>query len=397
MRGGGAAAAPDDRDPIALDELAQDIRQRLWLLGEDRLAVGPLQRQAGVGDAVHGDAGVLAEEADRVSHVLGTGGAVEPDRVDVERLERRQHGADVGAQQHLAALWKQRHAALDRDLAARLLECLARSEHRRLDLEDVLRGLDDDQVDAAGEQADGLFAEHLGQLGELDLSERGVIAGGQEAGRADRAGDEAIVPGCAAGDLGGLEVDLVGVGLEAPLRELQARRLERVGLEHVRAGLEHRLMHAFDHVGPVEHERFVAAPGELVVALEAQVELLERGAHAAVVDEHTVARGREEVAHRPHANRISANLDTVVARFALDGRPPGARIRGGRRCREVKKRPTGFAASRSGPNWALTTQKAPRRPSERPEWAVFAGSSRPIPPGRLLVTEGGCERSGPGR
>ena len=89
--GRGAAAAADDRDPVALDELAQHVGQRLGLLGEDRLAVGSLQRQPGVGDAVHRHRCVLAEEADRVAHVLGPGGAVEPDHVDVQRLERRQH------------------------------------------------------------------------------------------------------------------------------------------------------------------------------------------------------------------------------------------------------------------------------------------------------------------
>ena len=48
----GAAAAADDADAVALDELAQRRRQRLGLFREDRLAVGALQRQARVGDAV---------------------------------------------------------------------------------------------------------------------------------------------------------------------------------------------------------------------------------------------------------------------------------------------------------------------------------------------------------
>ncbi|HYZ42073.1 MAG TPA: hypothetical protein VE687_15860 [Stellaceae bacterium] len=81
VRRRGAAAPPDDRDAVTLDELAQDGRQRLGLLGEDRLAVGPLLGQAGVGDAVHGDRTELAQEADRVTHVLGAGRAVQPDHV----------------------------------------------------------------------------------------------------------------------------------------------------------------------------------------------------------------------------------------------------------------------------------------------------------------------------
>ena len=83
VRGGGAAAAAHDADAVALDELLQRLGQRLGLLGEDRLAVGSLQRQAGVGDARDRHRAVLAEEADRVAHVLGPGRAVQADHVDV--------------------------------------------------------------------------------------------------------------------------------------------------------------------------------------------------------------------------------------------------------------------------------------------------------------------------
>ena len=80
------------------------------LLGEDRLAVRALDRDAGVRDAVDRQRRGLAEEADRVAHVLGAGRAVQAEDVDVERLERRQHRADVGAEQHLAAVGQQRDA-----------------------------------------------------------------------------------------------------------------------------------------------------------------------------------------------------------------------------------------------------------------------------------------------
>ena len=77
-------------------------------------------------------------------------------------------------------------------VAAGLLERLAGAEDRRLDLEDVLRGLDDDQVGAALDQAPRLLGEDLDELGEGDVAERRVVGRGQEAGRADRAGDEAV-------------------------------------------------------------------------------------------------------------------------------------------------------------------------------------------------------------
>ena len=128
-----------------------------------------------------------------------------------------------------------------------------------LDLEDVLRGLDDDQVDAALEQALRLLGEDRDELAEADLAERRVLGRGQEAGRADRAGHEAILADRLARDLGGAAVDLERVLAEAPLVELEPRGLERVGLDDLGAGLDHRLVHALDDVRAVEHQRLVAA------------------------------------------------------------------------------------------------------------------------------------------
>ena len=81
------------------------------------------------------------------------------------------------------------------------------------------------------------------------------------------------------------------MGLQAPLAELQPAGLKRVGLEHLRARLDHRAVDALDHVGPVEHQRLVAATGQPVVVLQAEIELLERGAHAPVVDHDALPRG----------------------------------------------------------------------------------------------------------
>ena len=84
---------------------------------------------------------------------------------------------------------------------------------------------------------------------------------------------------------------------EAPLLELDPGGLEGVGLDDLGARLDHRLVHALDDVGAVEHERLVAAAREPVVLLEREVELLERGAHPAVEDDDVVAHGGEEVTH----------------------------------------------------------------------------------------------------
>ena len=152
--------------------------------------------------------------------------------------------------------------------------------------------------DAAVDEAAGLLLEHGDELAERDLPERGVVGRGQVAGRADRAGDEALLADRGARDLRRLAVDLVGVVLQAPLLELDAGGLERVGLHDLGAGVDHRGVEVADDVGAVEDERLVRAPGQLVVVLEGEVELLERRAHAPVEDDDAVTGGSQVVAHR---------------------------------------------------------------------------------------------------
>ena len=326
MLGRGPAAAADDAETVALDEVAEHRRELLGRLGEDRLAVGALQRQPGVRNAVHRDGRVLAEKADRIAHVLGPGGAVEADDVDLERGQGRQHRGDVGAEQHLAAVGQQRDRSLNRQRASAGGERLADAEDRRLDLENVLSGLDDDQVAAARDQALGLLGEDLDQVTKRDRAEGRVVGCRQKSGRPDRAGDEALGTGCLARDLGGLGVDLERVLTEAPLVELQPRRLKGVRLEHLGPGLEHRLVNAGDHVGPVEHERFVALAGQPPVVLGAEVELLQRRAHAAVEDDHALARCGEEISVRAHPLSIRVRVVRTdmacLHRFRLSHRAP---------------------------------------------------------------------------
>ena len=322
------AAAADDRHAVALDELAEDVRELVGRLGEDRLAVRALERQPGVRDAVDGDARVLAEVADRVAHVLGARRAVQADGVDLERLERGQRARDVRAEEHLAALREQRHRRLDRHGAADALERLAGAEDRRLDLEDVLRRLDDEQVGAALEEALRLLGEDLEELTEGDAPEGRVGRRGQMAGRADRAGDEALLADRLAGDLGRLAVDLERVVGEAPLVELQPAGLERVRLDDLGARLDHRVVDPLDDVGPVQDQRLVALALQAAVVLGGEVELLQGRSHAAVEDDDTAADCLEIVAHgRAMLPTKSANLDKAVATLRNGHEGTGGRDR----------------------------------------------------------------------
>ena len=160
-----ATAAADQTYPVALDELAEHGGDLLRGLGEDRLAVGALDRQTGVGDAVHRQRRVLPQIADRIAHVLGTGRAVEAEDVHLHALGDREHGLDVGAEQHLAAVRQQRDRDLDRHAAGDALERFARAGDSRPHLEDVLGGLDDQSGRRRLRPGPRLLVEDLGQLG----------------------------------------------------------------------------------------------------------------------------------------------------------------------------------------------------------------------------------------
>src|ERR1700750_2441016 len=67
-----------------------------------------------------------------------------------------------------------------------------------------------------------------------------VEAGGEKACGRDGAGDEAALADGLAGDFRRLGVDLQRLLAEPPLVQLQPRALEGVGLEHLRARLQHR-------------------------------------------------------------------------------------------------------------------------------------------------------------
>ena len=196
-----------------------------------------------------------------------------------------EHGLDVGAEQHLAAVRQQRDLGLDRQRLAGLLERLAHAEHRGLHLEDVLRGLDQEEVGAALDQALGLLGE------DVDAARRSGCCrawgrprrGACRSGRSSRTRSGPRPRPCAR-SAAALHVDLARVVGEAPLVELQPAGLEGVGLDHLGARLHERLVHALDHVRAVEHERLVALALEPAVVLLSQVELLQRGAHPAVVD-----------------------------------------------------------------------------------------------------------------
>src|SRR4029077_15039830 len=107
----------------------------------------------------------------------------------------------------------------------------------------------------------------------------------------------------------------------APLFELQPRALEGVRLDDLRAGLEHRAVYPLDHVGAAQHERLMALAGEAAVVLLRERELLQRRAHAAVVDDDALLDRLQVVAghagHASHRARSHAAAGRVTASAAV--------------------------------------------------------------------------------
>ena len=128
---------------------------------------------------------------------------------------------------------------------------------RRFDLEDVLAGLEQEQVSAALDQALRLLLEEIGQLVEGDVAEVGIIAGGQHAAGAHAAGHEARYAGLAldlvaggAGDLRGGAVDLQGLVAQPMLREREPIAAEGIGFDGFGADAQEGLVNLADDIRP---------------------------------------------------------------------------------------------------------------------------------------------------
>ena len=108
---------------------------------------------------------VLREVAEVLGHLGGTGRAVEADDVGAQRVERRERGADLGADEQ-AAGGLDRDLHHQRDLAPGRRHRPAGGDDRGLALEQVLHRLDEQHVDAAVEQAVDHHLVVVAELGE---------------------------------------------------------------------------------------------------------------------------------------------------------------------------------------------------------------------------------------
>lgn len=304
----GTAAAADQGEAVLGDE---------GLLGVGQLrcrqrVVRPVlaqHRQARVRHARQRDTGVPGQVAQVLAHLGGAGGAVQADHVDAQRLQRRQRGTDLRPQQHGAGRLHG-HRTDHRQVGAGRLERPAGTENGGLGLQEVLGGLHQQGVRAAGDHALGVLLVGVTQRDIRGVAQRRQLGAGPHG-----AEDVALLPG-GGGELVGHLTGDPGAGLrqlEDPLGDVVLRergeiRTEGIGLHAVDADREVLLVHRAHDVGPGEVEDLVAAL-ELLEVLHGRILRLQHGAHRPVGD------------HHPRGKRLTQGCDArrVVGRWRVRG------------------------------------------------------------------------------
>ncbi len=287
------AASTDNADTEVLHELRECGRHRSWLERIHRLADPGIERQTRIGNHRQRKRRVLGQIPHRLAHVLRTRRAVQADHIDAERLERRHRARDVGPQEHAPA-HVERNLRLQREPPSDLDEQSLDARDRRLHFEDVLRRLDQKQIDSALDQVLRLLVEVVCQLGIRNLRQHGIGAGRQHPRRAHRSRHKprlircrVFVSSCPRQSRG-TNVYLANLVAQPPLPETAGRRLERARLHDIASHRQERLMNGLDHVGARENEIVVATLQRLAAkVLSGKVVPLDVRPHRAVVYQHS--------------------------------------------------------------------------------------------------------------
>ena len=165
------------------------------------------------------------------------------------------------------------------------------TQRRGLGLQQVLGGLDQDRVDAAGQHPLDLGLIGIPERGEPDVPERRQLGTRADtaqhpAGPVGRAVRVGRLPGDPGRGLGQV-VDLIGDAVLAQGGQVGA---EGVGLHRVHPDLEVGVVDGSDHVwaGPVED---LVAALELVEVGQVQIEALQHRAHCSVRNHQTAGQG----------------------------------------------------------------------------------------------------------
>ena len=304
-----AAAAADDVDQAVAGEAADLGRHRRRGLVVEAEFVG----QAGVGIGADERVGDFGDLGEVLAHRRRAERAIEPDRERAGVAQRMPEGGRRLARQRAAGKVGDRAGDHQRQAHALGGEGLLAGEHRRLGVERVEDRLDQDEVGAAVDQAGDLLGIGLAQHVEGDGAEAGIVDVGRDrggaVGRPERAGDEAALAvdalgleRGAAGEAGGVAVELVDHRLHAVVGLGDRRRGKGVGLQDVGAGERIGEVDVLDRLRLGQGQQIVVAlegafaAGEALAAELALVEaeVLDLGPHRAVEDQHALARRRRQ-------------------------------------------------------------------------------------------------------
>ena len=329
--GGGAAAAADDVDQARFGELAYQRRGLAGLL----IVLAECVWQTGVWIDAHGNIGDARQLLDVRPQLPGTQCAVQTDDRRLGVTDRVPEGLDRLARERAPGGVGDRAGNHQRQIAAGRLEHAAHREQRRLGIERVEDGFDQQQIDAAFDQRGRSFAVGRDQLVEIDVAKARVVDArrqrGGAIGRPDGAGDEA----CPAGALGilirdfarqarSMQVELADQTLHPIVAQRRGIGIEGVGLDDVGArgqvlGVnladQRRLRQRQQVVVALQIARPVAEALPAVGGLVGLVALDHR-AHGAVEHQDALGQQTPEFSHAcraSHADCSSSSGGSVCA------------------------------------------------------------------------------------
>ncbi len=305
MRRRGAAAAADDIDQPAVREFADKRGHgfRAFVIEAEFI------RQAGVGIGADEGIGDARQFGDMGAHFARAERAIEADGkrpgVAQRMPERRRRLAGQGAPGEVGDRAGNHHRQRD----ARLFESFVNSEQRRLGVERVEDGFDQDQIGSTFDQtARGVLVGYA-QFIEGDRAEAGIgdvrRDRGGAVGRPHRAGDEALSAVALFGfdrrfdrETRAFDVQLARQRFHAVIGLGDGSAGEGVGLDDIGAGLEIGEMDFADSVGLGQDQQIVVAaqvarPVREPVAAKigfGKLALLDHRAHGAVEHEDFFAR-----------------------------------------------------------------------------------------------------------
>ena len=258
MSRGGATAATDHLHAEVLNEVHELHLQ----LNRGQAVVGhatDVFRKACIWNAAHGKWRVLREIANVLLHLLRPRRAVESENVDGKGLEYRDHRCNIGTDEH-GARGFHGHRHHQGPSFTRCFKCLFNTLQCRFDLQNVLTGLNNQEIDVASDQAFGLLPEGGSHRVEIDVAEGGQFGGGPHGpSHKTRFFRGAEFISNLTSQLSRLLVQLKSLIFESVLHQHDRCGTERVCFDDIATNLEKLAVHRLDRFGAGDHQILVAA------------------------------------------------------------------------------------------------------------------------------------------